>query len=86
MSSPKKPKPSFDIPADVESVADSGWVYRSEKEPEEAPPVLRLSEPGAVMSLAFAVMAQALTLGSMVATIPFALTLRTLQVFDQSDH
>jgi hypothetical protein len=86
MSSTKKPKPSFDVPAEVESVADSGWVYRSEKEPEEAPPDLLASEPPAIMSLAFAVVAQAITLGGMIATIPLALTLRTIEVIERPDR
>jgi hypothetical protein len=86
MSSPKKPKPSFDVPAEVESAADSGWVYRSEKEPGEAQPTLMATEPAAIMSLAFAVMAQAITLGGMIATIPLALTLRTIEVIERPDR
>ena len=29
MSSKKKPRPQFDVPADIESGGESGWVYRS---------------------------------------------------------
>lgn len=90
MPSTKKPKPSFDVPAEVASVGDSGWVYRSEKETvSEAVGILPSafpSEPAAMMSLAFAVMAQAITLGGMVATIPLAITLRTLQALDSNDR
>jgi hypothetical protein len=29
MSSKKKPRPQFEVPADIESGGESGWVYRS---------------------------------------------------------
>jgi len=35
----KRAKPSFEVPSDVTSAAESGWVFRSEGAPPPAPPV-----------------------------------------------
>jgi uncharacterized protein (DUF697 family) len=44
MAKSRKPKPSFDGPADGENPADTGWVYRSDSAIEAAP----LPPPAAV--------------------------------------
>jgi hypothetical protein len=79
MSSRKKLRPSFDVPAEVESGGDSGWVYRSAKPAAEPPETRLANEPAPVIAFALAAMSQAMTFGIMVAMIPFAITLRTLR-------
>jgi len=35
MSSKKKPRPLFEVPVEIGSARESGWVYRSEHDPVE---------------------------------------------------
>ena len=94
MSQKKKSKPSFEVPSDIESSSQSGWVYRSDDETEEVVSVIDAfkSRPEAVaegredatlasdvMSLALATMAQAFTFSVLVATVPFAMGLRAIE-------
>jgi hypothetical protein len=88
MTTKKKSRPLFEVPAEVESAAQSGWVYRSGA---GAKPVARI-EPSsheadagipamsvATLSLALAAMTQAVVLGMTIAAIPWTMGLRTLQ-------
>ena len=90
MTTKKKSRPLFEVPAEVESGAQSGWVYRSGL--EEAEPLSRvevsssgaedLSIPAmsvATLSLTLAAMTQAMVLGMTIAAIPWNMGRRTLQ-------
>jgi hypothetical protein len=88
MATKKKSKPSFEVPVEVESGAQSGWVYKSGASAE---PVLGigLASPEAdadipamsmaTLSLTLAAVTQALVLGMTIAAIPWTMSLRTLQ-------
>lgn len=45
MARPKKPKPSFDVPAASGQPAETGWVYRSDAVATPAPPAPIVSPP-----------------------------------------
>jgi hypothetical protein len=94
MSQKKKSKPSFEVPSDIESSSQSGWVYRSDEETEEVVAVIETFESGAevagegpedatlasdVMALALATMAQAVTFSVLIVTVPFAMGLRAIE-------
>jgi hypothetical protein len=85
MSTTKKPRLSFDIPADVGSGRDAGWVYRSDAAAAPATATIE-EEPetsnGAVpsLSLALRAMVQMATLTMAVATIPLTIGMRVLGV------
>jgi len=106
MSSKKKSKPSFEVPAVVDSGGESGWVYRSDEEalaeaespgtPPETSMEILLEEveervlatredAGASLALAMAAMAQVISLGVIVMTIPFAMTLRAIESLNDRD-
>jgi hypothetical protein len=85
MSSKKKSRPSFEVPEELESGSQSGWVYRSGEEVE-----VEWSEDYAIdagvtaaslatFSLAVATMAQALALGMAIAALPWTMGLRTVK-------
>jgi hypothetical protein len=81
MPTKKKPRLSFDVPDDVESGRDSGWVYRSDA--EEAPD----TSDGVASSLSHVLtaMVQMVALGMAVATIPLTIGMRALGVFAAKD-
>jgi hypothetical protein len=75
MPSKKKPRPLFEVPVEIGTARESGWVYRSEDRPEEPPhphsqPFESLSFDGSVVTLSAQLLAHAL---ATVAT-GFALT------------
>jgi hypothetical protein len=84
MTTKKKSRPSFEVPAEVESGAQSGWVYRSGERPE---PLSRIepdsleaeSAATATLAMALAAIAQVMVLGMTIAAIPCTMGLRTLQ-------
>jgi hypothetical protein len=87
MTTKKKSRPLFEVPAEVDSAAQSGWVYRSG---ESTQPAYRVQSSGvadsdipamsvATLSLAMAALTQALVLGMTIAAIPWTMGLRTLQ-------
>jgi hypothetical protein len=92
MTTKKKLRPLFEVPAEVESGAQSGWVYRSG---EGSEPVSRIeptsreaaeSAAAATLAMALAAIAQAVVLGMTIAAIPCTMGLRTVQSFTkQSD-
>jgi hypothetical protein len=80
MPTKKKRRPSFNIPDDVGSGRDSGWVYRSgvEEDAEERhePETGIRSESG--LSSALAAMVQVVSLSMAVAAIPLVIGLGAL--------
>jgi hypothetical protein len=86
MTTKKKSRPLFEVPAEVESGSQSGWVYRSGAGAETVS-TIEMSEAGgsipamsvATLSLALAAMTQAVVLGVTIAAIPWTVGLRTLQ-------
>ena len=85
MTTKKKSRPSFEVPAEVESGAQSGWVYRSGEGPE---PVSTLetetavqveSAAAATLAMALAAVAQAVVLGMTLVAIPCTMGVRTLK-------
>jgi hypothetical protein len=88
MTTKKKSRPLFEVPAEVESGAQSGWVYRSgggvesSSSAETSSGAEDSSIPAmsmATLSLALAAMTQAAVLGMRIATLPWTMGLRTLQ-------
>jgi hypothetical protein len=89
MTKKKKSRPLFEVPAEVESSAQSGWVYRSGLEEVEPLPRVEVSSGDAdlsipamsvaTLSLTLAAMTQALVLGMTIAAIPWNVGRRTLQ-------
>ena len=82
MKSKKKPRPLFEVPLDIESSRESGWVYRStghEQPVRGEEPEPSIAAAGAeTLALAMAVVAQALVLGLTIAAIPLTMSLRAL--------
>jgi hypothetical protein len=95
MTTKKKPRPLFEVPAEVESGAQSGWVYRSGADMEPPPRVEMTSreadssvpdESAVALAMTLAALAQVMALGMTIAAIPWTMGLRTLQSFTkQSD-
>ena len=88
MTTKKKARPLFEVPAEVESGAQSGWVYRSGAGAEPLPRVRTSSGAAdsdipamsvATLSLAMAATTQAVVLGMTLAAIPWTMSLRALQ-------
>jgi hypothetical protein len=84
MTTKKKSRPSFEVPAEVESGAQSGWVYRSGEGPEPVssiePDLLEAeSAATATLAMAMAAVAQAVVLGMTLVAIPWTMGLRTLR-------
>jgi hypothetical protein len=88
MTTKKKARPLFEVPVEVESGAQSGWVYRSVAGAEPLPRVETISGAAeadipamsmATLSLAVAAMTQAVVLGMTIAAIPWTMSLRTVQ-------
>jgi hypothetical protein len=83
MPTKKKSKPSFNVPADIGSGRDSGWVYRSASEEEDLE-LEENDEPETGLRTAFslpsaiAAMMQVATLSLSVATIPLVIGLGAL--------
>jgi hypothetical protein len=95
MTTKKKSRPLFEVPAEVESGAQSGWVYRSGADVESVPSVetsldaadtsVRATSAAAV-ALTIAAFAQALMLGMTIAALPWTMGVRALRSFSkQSD-
>jgi hypothetical protein len=84
MTTKKKSRPSFEVPAEVESGAQSGWVYRSGEGPKPVssiePDLLEAeSAATATLAMAMAAVAQAVVLGMTLVAIPWTMGLRTLR-------
>jgi hypothetical protein len=81
MPTKKKPRLSFDIPEDVGSGRDSGWVYRSDAEDVTHNEPDTNGNAASSLSLALTAMVQMVTLGMAVATIPLTIGMRILGIF-----
>jgi hypothetical protein len=90
MTTKKKSRPLFEVPAEVESGAQSGWVYRSGAEEESGPAPAMVFDvvdssvaaaSAATIALAFATFAQGLALGMTIAALPWTMGLRTIKHF-----
>jgi hypothetical protein len=84
MTTKKKSRPLFEVPAELESGAQSGWVYRSGASAEAVSKVPGAdssisAESAAALALALAAIAQVMVLGVTIAAIPWTAGLRTLQ-------
>jgi hypothetical protein len=95
MTTKKKSRPLFEVPAEVDSGAQSGWVYRSGADVESVPRAdtslgaadtsVRATS-AATVALTIAAFAQALMLGMTVAALPWTMGVRALRSFTkQSD-
>ena len=94
MSSKKRLRPLFEVPADIESAGESGWVYRSNGHAEKThhyQPVQQesfssITDSGAItLALGMAAVAQALMLGMTIAAIPWTYSLRTARAIAESE-
>jgi hypothetical protein len=89
MSSKKKPRPLFEVPVDIETGQESGWVYRSAGRVESAGDdsggsVLGGSvlDTGSIaLALGIAAVAQTVVLGLTIAAIPMTIGMRALQSY-----
>jgi hypothetical protein len=93
MTTKKKSRPLFEVPAEVEAGAQSGWVYRSgaDEEPaRRAKPSSRHAdarEPAeSAVTLALALAAQVMVLGMTIVALPWTIGLRTLQSLAKPDE
>ena len=96
MSSKKKPRPLFEVPVEIGSGHESGWVYRSGAA-EPAPHDDFLASPdlpdagiaatsaGAV-ALTLAAVAQTFILGVTLAVIPITIGIHALQSLARPDE
>lgn len=96
MSSKKRSRPLFEVPADIESSGESGWVYRSNGHADEKAhhrqrestleeSCSSLVDSGAItLALGMAVAAQALMLGLTIAALPWTYSVRTVRVIAES--
>ena len=93
MTTKKKSKPLFEVPAEVEAGAQSGWVYRSgvDEEPvRNAEPSSRQAHTSvrnqSAVTLALALAAQVMVLGMTIVALPWTIGLRTLQSLAEPDE
>jgi hypothetical protein len=77
MPTKKKRRPSFNVPDEIGSGHDSGWVYRSaaEDDGEESYELETSFESESGLSSALAAMVQVVSLGIAVAAIPLVIGL-----------
>lgn len=93
MTTKKKSRPLFEVPAEVEAGAQSGWVYRSgvDEEPvRRAKSSSRRADTGvpaeSAVTLALALAAQVMVLGMTIVVLPWTIGLRTLQSLAKPDE
>jgi hypothetical protein len=86
MSSKKKPRPLFEVPVDIETSQESGWVYRSEGHVAAHVESAGDDSGGSVLdtgsialALGIAAIAQTMVLGLTIAAIPMTMGMRALQ-------
>lgn len=98
MPSKKKPKPLFEVPVEIGSRRESGWVYRSEPaaspSAERIPSVERISSAAdsglrgmsiSPLALAMSALAQTIVLGLTIAAIPLSMGIQALQSIGRPD-
>jgi hypothetical protein len=81
MTSKKKPRPLFEVPIDIESSRESGWVYRSNGHAEAIPeePGESIIDTGSnALALSLAAIAQTLVFALKIAAVPCSMSLRAL--------
>jgi hypothetical protein len=84
MSSKKKPRPLFEVPVDMESAGESGWVYRSAGRAErvETGSDASMIDSGTIaLALGMTAIAQTMVLGLTIAAMPLTLSVRALRSF-----
>jgi hypothetical protein len=93
MTTKKKSRPLFEVPAEVEAGAQSGWVYRSGADEEPARRAKSSSRQAAssvpaesAVTLALALAAQVMVLGMTIVALPWTIGLRTLQSLAKPDE
>ena len=93
MSSKKKPRPLFEVPADIEPGRESGWVYRSARLEQSLEQSARDDSAGSIvdagsatLALGMAALAQTMVLGLTIAAIPITLGIRALHAFTRSEN
>jgi hypothetical protein len=95
MPSKKKPRPLFEVPAEVESGHESGWVYRSnagDHPPRSDEEATAPADPGiaaasaTTVALALAALAQTFVLSMTIAAIPWTMSIRALQSLAKPDQ
>ena len=93
MPSKKKPRPLFEVPVEIGSGRESGWVYRSgASETKTQAPRTRLAADTSIgatsvntVAIVMAALAQTFVLGVTIATIPFTMGMRVLQAIAKPD-
>ena len=86
MPSGKKPRPLFEVPVEIGSGRESGWVYRSGTSAAETTPAPRVNtgtgvaaESAHTLALALATLAQTFVLVVTIAAVPVTIGMRALQ-------
>jgi hypothetical protein len=82
MSSRKKPRPLFEVPADIDGERESGWVYRSESREQSGGSIIDTGSTA--LALGVAAIAQTMMLGLTIAAIPMTLGIQALQSLTRS--
>jgi len=91
MPSKKKPRPLFEVPVEIGSGHESGWVYRSgEGEDEPRPRAVTDTSISAMsanaLTLALAALAQTFVLTVTIAAIPMTMGIRLLESLTRPDE
>jgi hypothetical protein len=91
MPSKKKPRPLFEVPEEIGSGHESGWVYRSGDGEDEPGPqaVTDTSIPAMsanALTLALAALAQTFVLTVTIAVMPMTLGIRMLESLVKPDE
>ena len=93
MTSKKKPRPLFEVPVELGSGQQSGWVYRSGTSAEETAPASRVdtgtgvaAQSAQTLALALATMAHTFVLVMTVAALPMTIGMRALQSLAKSNE
>ena len=91
MPSKKKPRPLFEVPAEIGPGHESGWVYRSgggqDEPPRQAITDTTISAMSAnAFTLALAALAQTFVLTVTVAALPMTMGIRALQSLTGPDE
>jgi len=93
MTTKKKSRPLFEVPAEVEAGAQSGWVYRSGAGAERVPRAEGSARQAhasvrdeSVVTLALALAAQVMALGMAIVTIPWTIGLRAVRSLAKPDE
>jgi hypothetical protein len=92
MSSKKKSRPLFEVPVEIGSGGESGWVYRSGAPEKEAPPSSESSEKSIaaesmhVLTLALTTLAHSFSLALRISVVPMKIGMQALRSLTKANE